>query len=50
MSGYVGALTGIVVQLTMLAVGLMVTLVVWTVRLTMMLVAAAISAVSSMRR
>lgn len=29
-----GALIGLAVQLTMLAIGLMITLVVWTVRLT----------------
>ena len=45
-----GALIGIVIQLTMLAIGLMITLVVWMVRLTVMLAAALVGAMSSRRR
>ena len=41
-----GALIGLVIQLTLLAVGLMVTLAVWAARVTMMLLAALIAAVS----
>lgn len=45
-----GALVGIVFQLTFLVVSLMVTLIIWTVRLTIMVFGMAIAAVSSRRR
>jgi hypothetical protein len=45
-----GALIGLAIQLTMVAIGLMITLVVWMVRLTIMLVAAVVGAMSSKRR
>jgi hypothetical protein len=45
-----GALIGIVFQLIFLAISLMITLALWTVRLTMMLFGLAIAAVSSRRR
>jgi hypothetical protein len=44
-----GAVIGIAIQLTMLAIGLMITLVVWMVRLTIILVAAVVGAMSSRR-
>ena len=45
-----GALIGLVIQLTMLAVGLMVTVLIWTVRLTVMVCAAVIAMISSARQ
>ncbi len=45
-----GALIGIAIQLTMLTIGLMITLVGWMVWLTVMLVATLVGAISSKRR
>jgi hypothetical protein len=45
-----GALIGLAIQLTMLAIGLMITLAIWMVRLTIMLVAGVVGAMSSRRR
>lgn len=45
-----GALIGIAVQLTMLAIGLMITLMVWTVRLTIVLVGALFGLIASATR
>jgi hypothetical protein len=42
-----GALIGIIIQLAMLAIGLMITMVVWAVRLTIMVFAALMAAISS---
>lgn len=42
-----GALIGLVVQLTMLTISLVVALLVWAVRLTIMLIAALMAAISS---
>jgi len=44
-----GALIGLAIQLTMLAIGLVITLVVWMVRLSIMLFAAVVGAMSSRR-
>jgi hypothetical protein len=45
-----GALIGLAVQLTMLAIGLMITLVILTVRLTIMLIGALFAMVASATR
>lgn len=45
-----GALSGIVFQLFFLAIGLMITLLIWTVRLMIMLIGLAVAAISSKRR
>ena len=45
-----GALIGLILQLTFLAISLMITLMIWTVRLSIMLFGMAIAAVSSRRR
>jgi hypothetical protein len=45
-----GALIGIAFQLIFLAISLMITLIVWAIRLTVMLFGLAIAAVSSRRR
>ena len=44
-----GALIGIAIQPTMVVIGLMITLVAWMVRLTVMLVAAVVGAMSARR-
>jgi hypothetical protein len=45
-----GALIGLMVQLTLLAIGLMITLIIWTVRLTIMLFSALFAMIASARR
>jgi hypothetical protein len=45
-----GALIGIAIQMVVLAISLMITLVVWAVRLTMMLIGTLIAMASSERR
>jgi hypothetical protein len=45
-----GALIGLAIQLAILAIGLMVTLMIWTVRVIVMLSAAVITTISSARK
>jgi hypothetical protein len=45
-----GALIGLAMQLTILAIGLIITLMIWTVRLLVMLLAAFVGAISSSTR
>lgn len=45
-----GALIGLAIQLTMLAIGLTITLIIWTVRLTIMLLGALAAMIASATR
>lgn len=45
-----GALIGLAIQLTMLAIGLIITLAIWTVRMTIMLLTALFALISSTKR